>query len=73
MPDNENFFRLTEINAEPEKELRQPGIIKRVSPDQANAEASIRLNFERKSNVIAISEEQQEKHDSPITSTEAGR
>jgi hypothetical protein len=51
----------------------QPGMTKVVSAVQANAEFSIRCSFERESNVTAISDLQEEKQDSQITSSEPGR
>jgi hypothetical protein len=73
MPENENACNLIDINAEPEKEVTQPGMTKFVSAEEANAERSICLNFERESNVSDTNDSHWKKHDSQITSTAAGR
>jgi hypothetical protein len=43
-----------------------------VKPLSANADSSIRCNFEFDFNVIDVSDLQFEKHDLPSTSTDAG-
>jgi hypothetical protein len=70
---NESKSRFASPNAKPEIKTIPPGIVISLTAILAKANFSILCSRDPELNVINASDLQNEKHDSQITSTEAGR